>query len=108
MSGLSGKGIAVLVLWPIAASLLTLCLAGKQLLGIDNLRGDIEARPPIAVVDVDRALYSQFNGGPADPATLTAAQKKLEDAARKLRGAGYIVIDSRNLYAYPKDFEAQP
>jgi len=97
----------VLILWPVVVALLAIYFVAPRVLHLDTLRADVGARPPIAVIDVDGAIANTLADKPSNE-KLVEAQQKVQDAARKLREAGYIVLDSKNVFAYPADFEAKP
>jgi len=98
---------AIVLTWP---AIVGPCVAwgfGNRAFHLDTLRDDVASRPPIAVIDVDTAVISKL-GASATNESLATAQQSVQDAARKLRAAGYIVLDAKNVFAYPKDFEAKP
>jgi len=107
-TGWSPAQWAFVVLWPAIASAAFAWIMDTRVLHLDVLRADVAARPPIAVIDVDAAVTSKLGGAQSSNESLDAAQQSVQNAARKLRGAGYIVLDAKNVFAYPKDFEAAP
>jgi hypothetical protein len=98
---------AVLFAWPIIAAIGTVYILAPRVLSLDTLRSDVASRPPIAVIDVDAAIASGMGKAPTDQ-SLESSKQRVQDAARKLRGAGYIVLDTKSVFAYPSDFEAKP
>jgi len=97
----------MLFAWPVVAAVGVVYLLAPRVLSLDTLRSDVASRPPIAVIDVDAAVANGMGKSPTDQ-SLADAKQRVQDAARKLRGAGYIVLDAKDVFAYPADFEAKP
>lgn len=100
---------AFLLIWPIVASLIVLAIAGPRLVGVDALADDVASRPPLAIMNIGEALRKHMEGqGSSPPKTFEQAEEEVRSAARRLREAGYIVLDAKDVFAYPSDFEATP
>jgi len=69
---------------------------------LEQLRAELERRPPVAIIEV-AALAPPAAG--ADPAAATAA---LRLATRRLAAAGYVVLDSQAVLAAPSDLYVPP
>jgi len=100
---------AWLLLWPVVASVMVLYAIGPRATGVQGIADDVASRPPIAVMDVGDAIRRHMEGqGGAAPQTFEQAEEHVRAAARRLREAGYIVLDAKDVFAYPSDFEASP
>jgi hypothetical protein len=97
----------VLILWPVVVAVGAIYLVAPRALGLTALRADVAARPPIAIIDRDASILRNMGRDPSNDA-MAAAQGKVDAATQKLRAAGYVVLDAKNVAAYPKDFEASP
>lgn len=104
---LAPLSIAAMIVWPIIVAVAAIYFLAPRVLSLDGLRADVAARPPIAVIDVDGAVLKAMGKDPSN-AAMSDARQKIDDAARKLRAAGYIVLDAKDVFAYPPDFEAKP
>lgn len=92
---------AVVLGWPVLVAAAALRLAGVSALG-----EEIAERPRIAVMDIQGAVQAGLHAGSSD-AELKASVARVQDAARRLRAAGYVVLDTSYVYAFPAEYEAR-
>jgi len=69
-----------------------------------KLDAELAQRPKLAVLPLNQLLLA--NG--TDQAAIEHQAMLARDIAQKLKDAGYIVVDGRQLYAYPKSVEVMP
>lgn len=96
-----GARWAVVLGWPVVVAAVALRLAGVM-----GLNEELAERPRIAVMDVQAAVQSGLRPGSTD-ADLRASVARVQDAARRLRSAGYVVLDTSYVYAFPAEYEAR-
>ncbi|MEY2161673.1 MULTISPECIES: hypothetical protein [unclassified Rhodanobacter] len=87
--------------WPVVVAAVALRLAG-----VTGLSEELAERPRIAVLDVQGAVQASLRAGSTDE-DLSAAVARVQGAARRLRSAGYVVLDTSYVYAFPAEYEAR-
>lgn len=92
---------AVVLGWPVIVAGLAL-----RLTGVIGLSTELAERPRIAVMDIQGAVQASLRAGSTDK-DLNAAVARVQDAARRLRAAGYVVLDTSYVYAFPAEYEAR-
>ncbi|UJJ60573.1 hypothetical protein [Rhodanobacter denitrificans] len=92
---------AVVLGWPVVVAAVALRLAG-----LTGLSEELAERPRIAVMDVQAAVQASLRPGSTDK-ELQDAVARVQDAARRLRSAGYVVLDTSYVYAFPGEYEAR-
>lgn len=92
---------AIVLCWPVVVAGVALRLAG-----VIGLSEELAERPRIAVMDVQAAVQAGLRPGSTD-ADLRASVARVQDAARRLRSAGYVVLDTSYVYAFPGEYEAR-
>jgi len=90
--------------------LLGVPLAAVVLLGAwsyrttSQLEHALAVRPPIAVVPLEQLLTAHGQ----DQSNVEQQAVRVRALAQRLKDNGYIVIDGRSLYAYPRAVEVRP
>ena len=87
--------------WPVVVAAVALRLAG-----VTGLAGELAERPRIAVMDIQAQVQAGLHPGSTDQ-DLRASVARVQDAARRLRSAGYVVLDTSYVYAFPAEYEAR-
>lgn len=90
------------IVWPPLAALLVACGLYQW-----KLKPALAARPPVAVINVERAVETGM-GKDASTAAVQAAIAKTRAEATALRAHGYVVLNASYVYAYPATYEANP
>lgn len=70
---------------------------------VDGLKAEIDARPPIAILDVNGIAMQQIDGAPGT--TAEEAQVAAYKVGETLAGNGYVVVHKSSIVAYPAEFE---
>jgi len=94
--------LVALLAWPL------ICTVGAAAYGyrqIQTLRGDVVARPPLAIIDVNGAVMERIEKNPARGHE--AAAQEVYAVGAKLAGAGYVVLNKSDLVAYPEEYEVK-
>lgn len=99
----SGLQICAMVAWPVVVAAAALRLAGAWDVG-----NALAERPRVVVLDVQGAVQRELVARGGDDKALAAATDHVRDYARSLRSAGYVVLDTSYVYAFPAEFESVP
>jgi hypothetical protein len=99
----SGLQVCAIVGWPIIVVAVALRLSGAW--GVGDALAE---RPRVVVLDVQGAVQRELAARGGDDKALAAATDHVRDYARSLRSAGYVVLDTSYVYAFPADFETVP
>lgn len=94
--------LLLLVVWPPVAALVVACALYQW-----KLKPALSARPPVAVINVEKAVSSGMDPA-GSPASVHAAITKTKAEAKALRDHGYVVLNASYVYAYPSTYEANP
>ncbi|MHB8742096.1 MAG: hypothetical protein ACYC9L_03140 [Sulfuricaulis sp.] len=97
----------VVILWPVIVALAAVYVLAPRAVHVGDLRADIAARPPVAIINREGSVLRAMGRDPSNE-SMKAATAKVDAAVQKLRAAGYVVLDAQNVDAYPPDFEAKP
>ena len=94
--------LATVLAWP------TLCVVGaawyvRSL--VTELKTEVEARPPLAILDVNEQVMKHLERNPSDSAD--AATREVYGIGAKLAESGYIVLHKSDLVAYPEEYEVR-
>lgn len=94
---------ATLIGWPLACAL----AAGAYVhFKVEDLHGEVEARPPLAIIDVNREVLKRIEANPAKGAD--SATREVYAVGAKLAESGYIVINSNSIVAFPEEYGVAP
>lgn len=95
--------LSLAIWWPIV-------LAGTTVAYVEwrtrQVEDEIAARPPIAVLPVDASVIRIIEETPGIKAEEAIA--RVRSAGQRLADAGYVVLNSDQVYGYPIDIEARP
>lgn len=92
-----------LIGWPLVCAL----AAGAYVhFRVSDLHGEVEARPPLAIIDVNREVLKRIEANPAKGAD--SATREVYAVGAKLAESGYIVINSNSIVAFPEEYGVAP
>lgn len=95
--------VSLAIWWPVV-------LAGMTIAYVEwrarQLEDEIAARPPIAVLPVDASVIRIIEETPGVKAEEAIA--RVRSAGQRLADAGYVVLNTDQVYGYPIDIEARP
>lgn len=91
------------ILWPAVCALLAIGYAEWR---VSNVENEIAARPPIAVLPVDASVIRIIEENPGMKAEEAIA--RVREAGQRLADAGYVVLNTDQVFGYPIDIEARP
>lgn len=95
--------LGVQLLWPVFCCVVTALWIDHRL---SQVRVEVDARPPIAVLPVDELVLADIaKRNSADP---QPSVDMVEEMGARLADAGYVVLNKSVVYASPKQFEARP
>lgn len=103
MSSQGGASKAATYGWPVVCAIAALGYAEWRAQG---LSGELASRPPVAILAVDASVLRLIDENPGMKAE--EAIGRVRNAAQRLADAGYVVLDTSQVYGYPADFEAHP
>lgn len=98
-SALPGWVKPSLLLWPLACAL---AAGGYVHAQLSELQGEVVARPPLAVIDVNREVMKRIDANPTVGAD--AATQDVYTMGAKLAKSGYIVINANSIVAFPEEY----
>lgn len=71
-----------------------------------QVMAEVAARPPVAIIPVDDLVVEALARNPGLSAQ--AEVIRIRQAGQRLAESGYVVLNARDVYGYPRDLEARP
>lgn len=72
---------------------------------VADLKGEVAARPPLAVIDVNAQVMKHLELNPTDSSDVAA--REVYAVGAKLAESGYVVLHKADLVAYPEEYEVR-